>query len=158
MSQCTKQLGLGKKIRQNWGNLTKLSVRSTSTHSRRCLCSSAWRYSHSFHLTTLYRLDSNRRTGPCVYDEISQHTKQLRQRKKIRQEKNYNLIVRSTIVLQQWYRFWSRTLPVPPLLTHVCTHHTTPTPPHVHTPHVHVHSGHSVSCASDQDSCLLCDN
>ena len=86
MSQHRKELRQGRKLDDEIRK-EKKSHRSECPLSRRCLCSRAWRSCHRFHLPKLLSLGSRRRSWHCVCDEIGQHTKQLRQGKKIRRKK-----------------------------------------------------------------------
>ena len=82
--QHTKQLRQGKKIRIFFFNLTNLSARSASTRTCQSTFPKFSRLCPCFHLLLLCRLETTPRTRPCDCDEMSQHTKQLRQGKKIR--------------------------------------------------------------------------
>ena len=87
MSQHTQQLSQGKKIRLKIGekkNLTYLSALSDSSRTCPSSRSRSSEFCRRCHLLFLCRLGCKPPSRPCDCDEMSQHTKHLRQGKKIR--------------------------------------------------------------------------
>ncbi len=82
-SVCTKRIVLKK----NWNIFEKLTSSVCSAQMTcTCLCSRSWQSCVNFHYVMLCRVGSMSERWPCVSDETSQFTKQLRKGKKIRRQ------------------------------------------------------------------------